>query len=106
MCNYTWDNVTREYVLEQGDACTGTNCTPCARTKPAIIRELVMLEASFADPNVISHVCGGTTTDSLNSVLILFVGSLKSYKFLLKITIGFGLLSAVLLGAVIYLLMR
>jgi hypothetical protein len=105
-CNYTWDADTREYVLDPGDACTGTGCVPCPRTLPAIVRELVILEGSFPDPDVVGHVCGASPQASLESLLELYVKLFIRYRFLMKLAIGLGLLSAALLLAVIYLLVR
>jgi hypothetical protein len=106
-CNYMWDNTTKEYVLCNADSsCSGADCQPCAKFKPSIVRQLVILEGSFPDPDAISHACGGTTEDSLNSLLGLFVDLLKRYKLLVKFTVGLGLVSAALLIAVIYLLVR
>jgi hypothetical protein len=42
----------------------------------------------------------------LDSSLCLYVDLLKRYKLLMKITIGLGLLAAVLLISVVYLLTR
>jgi hypothetical protein len=105
-CNYTWNSLTQQYVLEPGDACSGTGCQPCAKTKSSSVRELVILEGSFPNPDVISYLCGGTTEDSLNALLRLYIDLLKRYKLLVKITVGLGLLSAALLFAAIYLLAR
>jgi hypothetical protein len=105
-CIYTWNSTTRQYVLQPGDACSGPNCHPCAPTKAAIVRELVTLERSFPDPDIINYQCGGTTEESLDSVLGLFVDLLKLHYMFKKIVIGLGILSAVLLLAVIYLLVR
>src|ERR1700677_2109236 len=68
-CSYTWDSQTKQYVLEQGDTCSGTGCQPCAQTMSSNVRALVMLERSVPDPDAISHVCGTTETDSLNVLL-------------------------------------
>jgi len=105
-CNYTWDSTTKQYVLDQGDACSGSHCAPCAQYKSSVVRELVVLEGSFPDPDNISYSCGGTTDESLNALLRLYVDLLKRYRLLLKFTIGLGLVLAALLFAVIYLLVR
>jgi hypothetical protein len=105
-CTYHWDNTSQQYVLDPGDTCSGSNCQQCLQYKSSVVRELVILEGSFPDPDAISHACGGTTEDSLNSLLGLFVDLLKRYKLLVKFTVGLGLVSAALLIAVIYLLVR
>jgi hypothetical protein len=105
-CSYTWDSTTQQYVLNQGDACSGTGCHPCAQTMSSDVRKLVMLERSFPNPDAISYQCGGTPADSLNALLRLYVDLLKRYKLLVRISIGLGLVSAALLVAVIYLLLR
>jgi hypothetical protein len=105
-CAYKWDSATQRYVLVPGNTCSGAGCHQCAQYKSSSVRELVILERSFPDPDTISYLCGGTTEDSLNALLRLYVDLLKRFKLLVKITIGLGLLSAALLLAVIYLLVR
>jgi hypothetical protein len=106
MCVYTWDPTLKQYVLEQGEVCSGTGCQPCEKYKSSILRELVILERSFPNPDAISHVCGATTEESLEAALCLYVHLLKRYRLLVKIAIGLGLLSVVLLIFVVYLLTR
>ena len=106
-CNYMWDSTTKEYVLCEADSsCSGTNCHPCKQTNPSILRELVILENSFPNPDLISYICGVTTEQSLEALLRLYVDLLKRYKLLVKLTVGLGLVSAALLIAVVYLLVR
>jgi hypothetical protein len=105
-CNYTWDCVTREYVLVLGDACTGNGCTPCAPTMPAVVHDLVTLENAFPNPEQIGHVCGATPAEQLEALLGIYVKLIISYRFFMKLSIGLGALSAILLIAVVYLLMR
>jgi hypothetical protein len=106
MCVYSWDPTIKKYVLEPGDACSGSGCQPCENYKSSILRELVILERSFPNPDAISHVCGVTTDESLESALCHYVALLKRYRLLVKIAIGLGLLSAVLLISLVYLLTR
>jgi hypothetical protein len=106
-CNYMWDSTTKEYVLCKADSsCSGTGCIQCIQSKPSVVRELVILEGSFPNPDVIVHACGASAEDSLNALLRLYVDLLKRYRLLVRITLGLGLLSAGLLFAVIYLLVR
>jgi hypothetical protein len=74
--------------------------------KPAIVRELVILENSFPDPDAISYICNGTEEQSLNALLGLFVALLKRYKTLVKLTVGLAVVSTALFCALIYLLVR
>jgi hypothetical protein len=105
-CNYTWDSTTKQYVLDAGDACAGVNCQPCEQYKSSAVRELVMLEGSFPDPDVINYTCGVGIEDSFDAALRLYVDLLKLYRLVVKFTIGLGFLSAALLAAVVYLLVR
>jgi hypothetical protein len=105
-CNYTWDSVNKRYILEPGDGCAGAGCSPCVQYKSSSVRELVILEQCFQDVNYISHTCGGTTEDSLDAALRLFVELLKWYRLIVKFTIGLAFLSAALLAVVVYLLVR
>jgi hypothetical protein len=105
-CNYTWDSVNKRYVLDEGDACGGTGCQACAKYKSSVVRELVMLEKSFPDPDVIVHACGAPVEESFNAALRLYVDLLKWYRLVVKLAFGLGFLSAALLAAVVYLLVR
>ena len=105
-CNYTWDSLSKEYVLDAGDACTGTGCAPCARTLPDIVRELIVVERCFPHTDAITYSCGGTIEQSRNAVLGLYVALLKKYKVLVKTAVALAIVSAVLSIAVIYLRFR
>jgi hypothetical protein len=105
-CSYTWDSKTKQYVLNPGDTCTGSHCQPCAQYKSSIVRELVVLEHCFPNPDAISYQCGGSTEDSFNALLGLYVDLLKRYTLLVKFAFGLGLVLAALLFAVFYLLVR
>jgi hypothetical protein len=105
-CNYTWDSKTKQYVLVPGDSCRGPGCQPCPQTKSSAVRELVILEGCFPNPDIIGYQCGPTPPESLDAALCLYVEVLKRNKRLVKVAIGLGLLAAALLLAVIYLLAR
>jgi hypothetical protein len=105
-CSYTWDSQTQQYELDPGDMCSGAGCHPCAQTLSSDVRELVVLERSFPDPDSISYLCGGTTEDSLNRLLRLYVTLRRRYHYWARVAVGLGLLSAGLLIIVVYLLVR
>jgi hypothetical protein len=107
MCTYEWDSAAKEYVLVSGSSCTGgSDCHACATTKSSSIRELIILERSFADPDAISHPCGVTYEHSFERLLDVYLKHRKRHQHLVRLCSGLGLLWVCLLAAFVYLLLR
>ncbi len=106
-CIYSWNG--SQYILIGGSCSGGTGCPSCQQPNQAdsaILRGLVLAlgPSCFPTPDNITVNCGVSTQD-LAAKLRPVLKEPKLCKLWMKLSIGLGILSSLLLGGLAYRLL-
>ncbi len=101
VCLYCWNEAEARY-----DLCDGPCEGDCQCQSPSASLYRLMTVSGYDGNGNLEIPCAPGGTNPIELPILAYIELLLKYRLVLRLAIGFGALSAALLGAVAYLMLR